>query len=64
MIRKADFNVGSHINSMFRVMCRSDPSVDKRAHNAERKHITYFGMIYDMKTLYLLFLNGILAFSL
>lgn len=43
LLRKADFNVGSNIHSMFRVLCRNDPAVDKRAHNADRKHITYFG---------------------
>ncbi|CAG2190279.1 CFT1 [Mytilus edulis] len=45
LLRKADFNVGSHINSMFRVLCRSDPAVDKRAYNADRKHITYFASL-------------------
>lgn len=45
LLRKADFNVGSNIHSMFRVLCRNDPLVDKRAYNADRKHITYFASL-------------------
>ena len=48
LIRKADFNAGSHINSMFRVRCKLyDPSSDKRMTGApEKRHITYFGRFY------------------
>ena len=44
-MRKADFNVGSHINTMFRVRCKVwDPATRKRYSEAmEKRHITYFG---------------------
>ncbi|XP_078335129.1 cleavage and polyadenylation specificity factor subunit 1-like isoform X2 [Crassostrea virginica] len=47
LIRKADFNAGSHINSMFRVRCKLyDPSSDKRMTGApEKRHITYFATL-------------------
>lgn len=46
LIRKADFNAGSNVSSMFRVRCKLyDPSSDKRMTGApEKRHITYFGM--------------------
>jgi cleavage and polyadenylation specificity factor subunit 1 len=50
LLRKADFNVGSNIHSMFRVLCRNDPAVDKRAYNADRKHITYFYQVIASQT--------------
>ena len=45
LLRKADFNVGSHINTMFRVRCKVwDPASRKRYSEAmEKRHITYFG---------------------
>lgn len=45
LIRKADFNAGSNVSSMFRVRCKLyDPSSDKRMTGApEKRHITYFG---------------------
>lgn len=47
LVRKADFNSGQHINSMFRVRCKLwDPSTRKRFNEAmEKRHITYFGTL-------------------
>ena len=42
LVRKAEFNVGSHINSMFRLKCRvNDPNSDKRSALADKRHVTY-----------------------
>ncbi|CAF0847441.1 unnamed protein product [Brachionus calyciflorus] len=42
LIKKAEFNVGSKINSMFRLKCRvNDPSMDKKATMAEKRQVTY-----------------------
>ena len=42
LVRKAEFNVGSHINSFFRIKCRvSDPSLDKRSSLADKRQVTY-----------------------
>lgn len=42
LVRKAEFNVGSHINSMFRIKCKViDPHLDKRSAIAEKRHVTY-----------------------
>ena len=45
LLRRADFNAGSHINTMFRVRCKlSDPSTEKKLTGPlERRHVTYFG---------------------
>ncbi|ESO86522.1 hypothetical protein LOTGIDRAFT_128853 [Lottia gigantea] len=47
LIRKADFNMGSHINSFFRVRCKlSDPSIDKKTLAlVENRHVTYFATL-------------------
>ncbi|KAK6982235.1 Cleavage and polyadenylation specificity factor subunit 1, partial [Biomphalaria glabrata] len=47
LIRRADFNVGSHINTMFRVRCKlEDPSTKtKNAAAVENKHVTYFATL-------------------
>ncbi|KAK6174392.1 hypothetical protein SNE40_017678 [Patella caerulea] len=47
LIRKADFNSGSHINTFFRVRCKlSDPSIDKKTLAlVERRHVTYFATL-------------------
>lgn len=42
LIRKAEFNVGSHINSMFRLKCKvNDPNLDKRSSLADKRQVTY-----------------------
>ncbi|XP_071082054.1 cleavage and polyadenylation specificity factor subunit 1-like [Haliotis cracherodii] len=43
LLRRADFNVGSHISSMFRVRCRlTDIASDKKLMTLyEKRHITY-----------------------
>ncbi len=42
LLRKAEFNVGSHVNSMFRLKCRvADPTLDKRSALADKRHVTY-----------------------
>ncbi|KAK7505375.1 hypothetical protein BaRGS_00003537 [Batillaria attramentaria] len=47
LIRKADFNLGSHANTMFRVRCKIwDPTSRKRySEQMEKRHITYFGTL-------------------
>ncbi|PVD20429.1 hypothetical protein C0Q70_18584 [Pomacea canaliculata] len=47
LLRKADFNPGSHINTMFRVRCRLwDATTKKRyGEQMEKRHITYFGTL-------------------
>ena len=45
LIRKGEFHVGSHINSMFRLKCNvSDPNLDKRSNLADKRQVTYFCM--------------------
>jgi cleavage and polyadenylation specificity factor subunit 1 len=48
LLRRADFNAGSHINTMFRVRCKlSDPSTEKKLTGPlERRHVTYFGNVF------------------
>lgn len=42
LIRKAEFNVGSHINSFFRLKCKvNDPYLDKRSSLADKRQVTY-----------------------
>ncbi len=42
LIRKAEFNVGSHINSFFRLKCKvNDPHLDKRSSLADKRQVTY-----------------------
>ncbi|RNA20066.1 Cleavage and polyadenylation specificity factor subunit 1 [Brachionus plicatilis] len=42
LIKKAEFNIGSRINSMFRLKCRvNDTSTDRRAIMAEKRQVTY-----------------------
>ena len=42
LIRKAEFNVGSHVNSMIRLKCKvSDPTLDKRSSLADKRQVTY-----------------------
>jgi len=47
LIRAADINIGSHVNSFFRIRCKlQDPSTEKRATVAvERRHINYFATL-------------------
>ncbi|KAK3085849.1 hypothetical protein FSP39_009622 [Pinctada imbricata] len=47
LLRKADFNAGSHINSMFRMKCKLyDPSSDRKMTGApEGRQITYFATL-------------------
>ncbi|XP_053401547.1 cleavage and polyadenylation specificity factor subunit 1-like [Mercenaria mercenaria] len=47
LLRRADFNAGSHINTMFRVRCKlSDPSTEKKLTGPiERRHVTYFASL-------------------
>ncbi|KAK7115084.1 hypothetical protein V1264_001025 [Littorina saxatilis] len=47
LVRKADFNVGSLINTMFRVRCKIwDPAHKKRYSEVmEKRHITYFATL-------------------
>ena len=45
LVRRADFNAGSHINTTFRIRCKlSDPSTEKKITGPlEKRHVTYFG---------------------
>ncbi|KAH9502918.1 Cleavage and polyadenylation specificity factor subunit 1 [Bulinus truncatus] len=47
LLRRADFNVGSHINAFFRVRCKlEDPSTRvKNVAALEHKHTTYFATL-------------------
>lgn len=47
LVRRADFNVGSNINTLFRVRCKlSDPSTEKKLTGpVERRHVTYFATL-------------------
>ncbi|XP_060076994.1 cleavage and polyadenylation specificity factor subunit 1-like [Ylistrum balloti] len=47
LVRKAEFNAGSHINTMFRVRCRiREPGTDRRMTGAvEKRNITYFATL-------------------
>ncbi|XP_064640599.1 cleavage and polyadenylation specificity factor subunit 1-like [Lineus longissimus] len=47
LLRKADFNVGSHINTLLRLRCKlSDPSSDRRASSlVEKRHVTYYATL-------------------
>ncbi|KAL8570429.1 hypothetical protein ACOMHN_034464 [Nucella lapillus] len=46
LIRKADFNVGAHINTMFRVRCKMwDSASKKRFSDMGNRHITYFATL-------------------
>ena len=43
LVRKGEFHVGSHINSMFRLKCNvPDPNIDKRSNLADKRQVTYF----------------------
>lgn len=42
LIRKAEFNVGTHMNSFFRLKCKvNDPYLDKRSSLADKRQVTY-----------------------
>ena len=45
LLRKADFNVGNHINTFWRIRSKiTDPSVDRKlTGNITRRQITFFG---------------------
>ena len=45
LVRRADFNAGSHINTIFRIRCKlTDPSIEKKITGPlEKRHVTYFG---------------------
>ena len=45
LIRQADINIGSFVNSFFRIRCKlADPSTDRRNSSAiERKHVNFYG---------------------
>ncbi|KAL7640863.1 UNVERIFIED_CONTAM: hypothetical protein RMT77_008000 [Armadillidium vulgare] len=46
LIRKGDLNLGSHINSFFRIRCRvGDADSESKALALERKHITMFATL-------------------
>ncbi|KAK4304859.1 hypothetical protein Pmani_023216 [Petrolisthes manimaculis] len=47
LIRKGDFQLGSHVNAFFRIRCRvGDVSGERRAgQNIERRHITMFATL-------------------
>ncbi|CAG5135896.1 unnamed protein product, partial [Candidula unifasciata] len=47
LLRRADFNIGSHVNTLFRVRCKlEDPSTNKKNVAAlENKHVTYFATL-------------------
>ncbi|KAK3787111.1 hypothetical protein RRG08_030274 [Elysia crispata] len=48
LLRRADFNLGSHVNTMFRVRCKlEDPSApgQKNQAAAENRHVTYFASL-------------------
>ncbi|XP_059156082.1 cleavage and polyadenylation specificity factor subunit 1-like isoform X2 [Physella acuta] len=47
LLRRADFNIGSHVNTMFRVRCKlEDPSSNKKnAAALEHRHVTYFASL-------------------
>lgn len=42
LIRRAEFHVGYHVNSMFRLKCKvNDPNLDKRSNLADKRQVTY-----------------------
>ncbi|CAH1269285.1 CPSF1 [Branchiostoma lanceolatum] len=48
LVRRADFNVGSHVNTFFRVRCKIvDPSGEKRrdADTVAKRHVTMFATL-------------------
>lgn len=47
LVRRADFNAGSHINTTFRIRCKlSDPSTEKKITGPlEKRHVTYFATL-------------------
>lgn len=46
LLRKADFHLGQHINTFFRIRCRITELANDhlQLNAAERRHITKFGM--------------------
>lgn len=48
LLRKADFHLGQHVNSWFRIKCRlGDQATDADyPSGAERRHISMFGKFY------------------
>ena len=47
LVHKADINIGSHVNTFFRIRCKlTDPSIDKRLTGPiEKRHVTYFATL-------------------
>ncbi|CAH1778692.1 unnamed protein product [Owenia fusiformis] len=47
LVRKADINIGSNMNTMFRLRCKiTDPSTSKRASGVvEKKHVTFIASL-------------------
>lgn len=44
LLRKADFHLGQHINTFFRIRCKMTENSDrKHLQGAEKRHITMFG---------------------
>jgi hypothetical protein len=46
LLRKADFHLGQHINTFFRIRCKMSENFADKKHlqGAEKRHITMFGM--------------------
>ena len=61
LVRRADFNAGSHINTIFRIRCKlTDPSIEKKITGPlEKRHVTYFGK----KKVFIIFMHISKTFS-
>lgn len=47
LLRRADFNVGAHVNAFWRMPCRGTlDTASKKALTWDNKHITWFGGSY------------------
>ena len=51
LLRKADFHLGQHINTFFRIRCKVTENSADRKHlqGAEKRHITMFGTYLRMR---------------
>ncbi|XP_041375883.1 cleavage and polyadenylation specificity factor subunit 1-like isoform X2 [Gigantopelta aegis] len=45
LVRKADFNIGSHINSMFRVCCKLADPTSEKSRLAAKRQVTFFATL-------------------
>ena len=51
LLRKADFHLGQHINTLFRIRCKMTENSADRKHlqGAEKRHITMFGIYLSIR---------------